>query len=143
MDCGHESCAMTKNVPLTNMDILRRIVDFVPPSQFLFFAPVSRSWREAWEKRPKPTSTFPTDSAMSQLAHSFQNSLPRHPYVCSVIALIGHLDLSQQVKQKGCPCDQSTCTGTAEGSHLAALKWASSNGCRWDGCRWDSPFAVK
>lgn len=132
MDCGEERGALVDNTPLANMDILRSLVDFVPPTtQFLFFAPVSRCWFEAWGRWQKRTSLVTPDSSPSQLAYSFENGLRRNEKLCAAIARLGNLDFLQHVRLRGCPWDYSTCAGAAEGGHFAVLKWARMKGCHW------------
>ena len=35
-------------------------------------------------------------------------------------------------RANGCPWDEKTCLGAAEGGHLEVLLWARTNGCPWD-----------
>ena len=37
---------------MANIDILRTLTEFIAPKQYVFLAPVSKVWREAWGKRP-------------------------------------------------------------------------------------------
>ena len=34
-------------------------------------------------------------------------------------------------REHGCPWDEWTCFGAAEGGHLEVLQWARANGCPW------------
>jgi hypothetical protein len=36
-------------------------------------------------------------------------------------------------RANGAPWDEDTCSGAAEGGHLAVLQWARANGCPWTG----------
>jgi hypothetical protein len=38
----------------------------------------------------------------------------------------------QWARAKGCPWDERTCWGAAEGGHLEMLQWLCANGCPWD-----------
>ena len=69
--------ASMNNGVMTNVDILRSLSLFVGDKQFLFFAPVSRGWRNAWGQRPTVTSCVSRDSSVSQLQYSFDCGLPR------------------------------------------------------------------
>lgn len=62
---------------MTKVDVLSCLVEFVASKQFLFFAPLSSSWKVAWGQRPKMTSFVKPDSSVSQLRESFECGLSR------------------------------------------------------------------
>ena len=145
---------------MTNTDVLSCLVEFVAEKQFLFFAPVSRSWRTAWGKRPSSTSFVTQDSSVSQLRYSFLCGLPRDNIgVCNRLARLGkleqlrfarqngcvfnvetsseaassgHLPTLKYLRQSGCPWSCGTCSSAAARGHLEVLVWARNNGCPWD-----------
>lgn len=51
----------------TNDDVIARVADFAGRGQYLFFAPVSRRWRDAWGARPRVTLYATRHSVVSQL----------------------------------------------------------------------------
>lgn len=60
--------------------------------QFLFFAPVSQSWRVTWGRRQTLTRFATTDSSTSQLKHSFECGLPTDRFeACQRLARLGKL----------------------------------------------------
>lgn len=80
----------TGSLPLDSRDIVGVLVRFVPEKQFLFFAPVSRSWRAAWGRRSTVTAFVTQDSSVPQLRVSVQCGLP--PYriaTCTALARLG------------------------------------------------------
>lgn len=118
---------------MIRVDIIRNVADFVNGRQFLFFALVSKDWRDAWGQRPKLTSYVTADSSEGQLLYSFECGLPRDQVaVCTAIARIGQLELLKCAREKGCPWDRRTCGGAAKGGHLETLIWLRENGCLWD-----------
>eukprot|EP00903_Cladosiphon_okamuranus_P021167 g19443.t1 len=162
-----ESCTAGNVEPptsptMTNSDILRLLAEYIPDNQFLFFAPVSRPFREAWASRPTTTSWITADSSASQLRWSFECGLPRDtdhlcsaiarlggsvdllefareagcPWVpedvCSLAAKGGHLELLSWLHQNSCPWDEFTCSSASAGGHLEVLMWARERGCPWD-----------
>lgn len=60
---------------MTNMDIVRGLARFVPDKQFLFFAPVSRSWRDAWGERATVTSWVTPYTTPFQLQYRYRSQL--------------------------------------------------------------------
>lgn len=54
--CEQEASVSVDSPAMTSIDILGGLVEFVPETQFLFFAPVSRSWKTAWGRRSTCTS---------------------------------------------------------------------------------------
>ncbi|CAM9721664.1 unnamed protein product [Ectocarpus sp. 12 AP-2014] len=145
---------------MTNMDIVRGLVRFMPDKQFLFFAPVSRSWRDAWGERATVTSWVTPHTTPFQLQYSFACGLARDGVDwCSTTARAGNLDLLrwateqgypwtrslsaaaaeggniavlEWLKENGCVLTKATCAGAALGGHLGALKWCRANECPWD-----------
>lgn len=145
---------------MTNADALSCLVEFVAEKQFLFFATVSRSWREAWAKRPPLTSFVNPDSSVSQLRYSLRCGLPTdNVRVCNSLARLGkleplrfarqngcvvnvdtsaeaagsgHLPTLKYLRQSGCPWSTSTCSSAASRGRLDVLAWARNNGCPWD-----------
>ncbi|CAN0299280.1 unnamed protein product, partial [Scytosiphon promiscuus] len=87
------------------------MVRFVAHTDFLFFALVSRDWREAWGKRPTITSMIPTpDFSVSQLRYGFECGSPRGgTQVCTTAARLGRLDLLRCAREHGCAWDAGTC----------------------------------
>ncbi|CAN0362526.1 unnamed protein product [Ectocarpus fasciculatus] len=116
-----------------NVDLLRNVVCFVAEKQFLFFAPVSRAWREAWGHRPAITSWVTEDSSVSQLRYSFERGLPRdRPELCAAIARLGNLELLRSARGSGCVWNGLTFSEAARRGDLAFLQWLKSSGCTWD-----------
>lgn len=146
---------------LTNADILHSLLEFVDVNQYIFFAPVSTSWREAWglHRRRTVSSYANTDTSLLQLRQSFRHDgLPRSSKVCAALAGLGNIRLIKFALQEGCewtwqashqasraghlhilqwaqkrrlPWNTHVCEGGAEGGHLNLLKWARSNDCAW------------
>lgn len=118
---------------ISNVDILRLLVQFVDEDQFFFFAPVSRAWRTAWEPRPTVTSWVTSDSSVSQLRESFECGLPRdNVHLCTAIVRLGNLELLQHARAAGCPWDPATCISLAGSTgNLGIVDWAWQNGCSW------------
>ncbi|CAN0465227.1 unnamed protein product [Laminaria digitata] len=51
----------------TNADVINRVAELAGRGQYLFFAPVSRRWRDAWGERPRVTRYATRHSVVSQL----------------------------------------------------------------------------
>jgi len=115
-------------------DVLSVLVRFVPGDQFLFFAPVSRIWREAWPSQ-HPTVTGATSSpylSVSQLEESLEAGLPRDRVeLCTALARRGNLELLQLARERGCAWGAATCAAAARGGYLEVLQWCKYNGCPW------------
>ena len=60
---------------MTNVDIVRCLARFVPDKQFLFFAPVSRSWKDAWGERATVTSWITPHTTPFQLQYRYEPAL--------------------------------------------------------------------
>lgn len=146
---------------LSNADILHNLLGFVDANQYIFFAPVSTTWRAAWglQQRQTVTRFANPHTSLSQLRQSFKHDgLPRSSKVCAAIAGLGNISLIKYALQEGCewtwqasrqasraghlhvlqwaqkhrlPWNTHVCEGSAEGGHLDLLKWARSNGCAW------------
>lgn len=117
---------------MTKIDVLRCLVEFVPEKQFLFFAPVSSSWKAAWGLRSQLTSFVTPDLSPSQVRYSFACDLPRdHLAICNMLARLGDRECLQFAREYGCPWDEGTCDQAVEGGHLSVLRWARQNGCPW------------
>ncbi|CAN0038314.1 unnamed protein product, partial [Scytosiphon promiscuus] len=105
--------------PLAKADIVSHLVEFVPPRQFLFFAPVSKIWRKVWARLPP-------------LKESFEYDFPRsNVEVCAAMAGRGNLPLLQFALLNGCVWGDSTLPVAAEAGHLHIVVWARANGCTW------------
>lgn len=116
---------------MTNLDILGTLVQFVPETQFMFFATVSRGWRSVWGQRRKVTSYVTEHSSPSLLRYSFENGLPQDEVgVCSAIARLGKLELLKYAREEGCPWDEQTCLEAAKGGFVEVLKYAYESKCR-------------
>ena len=57
---------------------------------------------------------------------------PWDEYTCLGAAEGGHLEVLQWARTNGCPWDKWTCSMAARGGHLKMLQWARANGCPWD-----------
>lgn len=145
---------------MANTDILQYLAEFITPKQYIFLAPVSKAWREAWGERPAVTVYATADSSVSQLQYSFDCNLPLHRVqVCAVLARVGSvavmkfarasgcvwdhttsaeaaragaLDVLRWASQAGCPCTEETCASAARGGHLTVLQYLRETGCPWD-----------
>lgn len=86
---------------VSNDDIIGYLACFVEPDQFLFFASVSRAWREAWggtRRPPFETRMVTSHTTVSQLTCGLDCGFPYHPEtVCEAAALLGNLVLLQWV----------------------------------------------
>ncbi|CAB1100071.1 unnamed protein product [Ectocarpus sp. CCAP 1310/34] len=119
--------------PLMQPDIVFRLMEFVGGEQYIFFAGVSRTWRDAWEGRPTTTRAFTADTGVPQLSQSFKCGLAPRSTVCRDIAALGRLDLLVSAReQHECPWDEETCSCASENGHADVLRWAFANGCPWD-----------
>lgn len=115
---------------MTNMDVLGFLVEMVPLTQFLFFAPVSSSWRTTWGQRPAWTSYTTADTSVTQLQYSFECGLSRDcSALCSTMARLGELEALQCARENGCFWDWKTCQAAAGAGHLELLQWARQSGC--------------
>ncbi|CAM9676557.1 unnamed protein product, partial [Scytosiphon promiscuus] len=122
-----------KSNALTNADVVSNVADFSVPGQFIFLAPVSRTWREAWGKRPTATLFATPDTSLPQLRHGFDCGLPRDRVgVCAAIARLGDAELLECARAHGCPWGEKTCARAAASGSLATLQHARHNGCPWD-----------
>lgn len=117
---------------MTNLDILGRLVLFVPEKQFLFFSPVSKAWRAAWGTRRTLTSAVSTDSSASQIRYSIECGLPRDSeVVCIALEQSGKPEALKCARESGLSWGVFTSVVAAAAGHLHALRWARQNGCRW------------
>lgn len=118
---------------LANSDIVGHLMEFVPRKHFLFFAPVSTTWQEAWGQqppRPTVTSVASPESSVSQIQESFECDPHRDgPNLCAAIAEFGKLDLLQFARENGCSWIQETSISAARAGHVHIIKWAMLHGC--------------
>ncbi|CAM9351245.1 unnamed protein product, partial [Ectocarpus fasciculatus] len=125
-------CRSASSSAMTNRNILLGVAQFIPDNQFLFFAPVAKGWRAAWQ-RPTVTAHVTPNTSMSQLQYSFGCGLPRNvARICAALARLGKLDLLACAFGEGCPMSANVCTSAALGGHLNVLQWARRVGCPWD-----------
>ena len=118
---------------MTNADILSHLVQFVLDKQFLFFAPVCRSWKAAWGQRRPLTSYVTAETSLSQVRYSLTSGLPREGIDgCTMSARVGNLEVLQWARSWGCLWDAETCTLAAQGGFLTLLLWARRAGCPWN-----------
>lgn len=120
---------------MTDPTALRSLAQFVPDTQFLFFATVCRGWRAAWGARPTLTSHVSPDSSLSQLRYSIANGLPKHGVdLCTSLARLGKLDLVRYSRTKGYRYHWNwrTTATLARVGDLKLLKMAVRNGCEWN-----------
>ncbi|CAB1118393.1 unnamed protein product [Ectocarpus sp. CCAP 1310/34] len=113
------------------VDIVSTVAEFVDDNQYLFFASVSRGWRDVWGKRPTVTKALTADTSVPQLSLSFECGLRRTAAVCETVAGLGRLDLLRRARAMGCQWNENTCYVAAKAGHLHVLVWARQNGCRW------------
>ncbi|CAN0305495.1 unnamed protein product [Pylaiella littoralis] len=107
----------------TNVDITAYLVEFVHDKQYLYFASVSRGWRDAWgQKRPAVTTAVIVDTSVSQLLCSIACGLGRTTAVCTAISTLVRLDLLQCARENDYPWDWMTCSTAAKGGHIDVLK---------------------
>lgn len=120
---------------MTNPVVLRSLAQFVPATQFLFFAPVCQRWRAAWGERPALTSHVSPDSTLSQLRYSLECGLPRGHSVdlCTALARLGKLDLVRYSNARGYHYhwNSRTTETLARAGDLKLLKMVVRNGCEW------------
>ena len=93
--------------PMDNLpdSILKDVFGWVGKSEYLFVAPVERRFRYIYRE------TFGTET----LYTTAFSTIPRAKLSCAEYGL-----------------DYGICRYAAEGGHLEVLKWARSQGCRWD-----------
>lgn len=114
-------------------DITSYLAGFVHDKQHLYFASVSRGWRNAWgQERPKVTAAVTADTSVSELLFSIECGAGRTGKRCTAMAELRRLDLLQCARSNGFPWGRFTCAKAAEGGHLDVLAWMRSNGCPWD-----------
>lgn len=122
-----------ENPAMTNEDIIGCLVEFVSKKQFLFFAPVSRTWVAAWGQRPTLTRFVTPDTSLSQMQYSFTcGEVVRGSGTCMRLAQYGKLQALQCARENDVPSDHRTCNFAARYGHLAVLKWARQSGCPWE-----------
>ena len=110
---GAPSQAQPENPLVHCGDVVRLIKSFADNnSDFLFFAGVSRQWRQAWT--PSNGQNAPSDNRTA--VRVAVESVPR----------------LQWARDCGCPWNVMTAIHAASGGHLAVLQWAQSEGCRMD-----------
>eukprot|EP00752_Nemacystus_decipiens_P005755 g5206.t1 len=130
---GGASASPTESPVTTSADILSHLVQFVSEKQFLFFAPVSKSWKAAWGQRSAFTNYVTAETSMSQLRYGRACGLPREDVDwCTMSARVGNLEVLRWARRFGCPWDEETCTLAARGGHIALLLWARRAGCPWN-----------
>lgn len=85
---GARQAAETHAVPaLGQFDIISHLVNFVDDKQYLFFAPVSTGWRDAWLlSRSKVTAVVTAHTSPNQLSCSITCGVGHSPDICSAIA---------------------------------------------------------
>lgn len=109
---------------MTSDDIICYLVGLVPESNFLFFGPVSKSWKTAWGPRPKSTSFVSPDTTASQLRSSLQCDLPRNrEATCNSLARLGKLEPLTYARESHCCWGRATCAVAAVGGCLPVLQW--------------------
>lgn len=86
----------------TDADVLLNLSDFVDDRKYLFFAPVSTMWNEAWGGRSKVTQAVMADSTVPQLLEGFESGLKKGGAVYGAAASLGRLDLLQCARECGC-----------------------------------------
>lgn len=124
--------------PMANVDIVRVVAGFTFNKQYLFFAPVSRVWVDAWSKQhghnSKVTSyATPKSTTPSQLRCSLvECGMPKTPEACKEVARLGSLELLRCARESGCAWNEATCRSLASGGHLSVLVWARGQGCPWN-----------
>ena len=52
--------------------------------------------------------------------------------ILGVPTFVRSVALLRWARENGCPWDERTCRGAAEGGNLEVLQWARANGCPWD-----------
>lgn len=96
---------------LASPDIVGNVLEFVGNDQYLFFAPVSGAWRDAWfdeqrhqsqnQQRRRPTTTRPVtvDTTVRQLQHSIKwGGLRRDDKeIADAAARAGNLEILQYI----------------------------------------------
>ncbi|CAB1096871.1 unnamed protein product [Ectocarpus sp. CCAP 1310/34] len=158
---GSAKRVRTENVAVTNMDIVRGLARFVADKQFLFFAPVSRSWRARGGSGRRFAcglarggvdwcSTTARAVNLDLLRWATKQGYPWTRSLSAAAAEGGNIAALEWLKENGCLPTEATCAGAALGGHLDALKWCRANESagggqlavlRWlrqEGCQWDS-----
>lgn len=83
---------------MTSQDMLGWLLEFVSEEQFLFFAPVSSSWKAAWGQRPTLTRFLTEDTSLSQLRQSYIYGRPLNDRgICRRLAGFGKLDVLERM----------------------------------------------
>ena len=128
-----ESCRVENPLSVTapkTAGVIHEVVKFVDDGQYLFFALVSRGWRDAWGKRTATTSYVKSYTSVSQMQYGFKCGLPRKN-ICAAAARVGNMEILRFARSSGFPWNSVVCTYAALGGHLEVLQWARSNGCGW------------
>ena len=142
----------------TNSDVMTLLVELLS-NQHVFFAGVSKSWRNTWGDLPKNTQAVTADTSVSQLQFSFDGGLRRRSRLCKLIANRCGLEVLQCAHSNGCELPyeaclkaaargklemvqwalddkswwrDSLCDAATAGGSLRILQWAKYNGCPWD-----------
>jgi hypothetical protein len=72
---------------------------------------------------------FAANGWLGVLQWARTNGCPWNEATCAGAAEGGHLEVLQWARVNGCPWDESTCAHAALGGHLDVLQWAQTNGC--------------
>eukprot|EP00953_Heterococcus_sp_UTEX-ZZ885_P034627 17912-Heterococcus_DN1.PRE.2 len=125
--------------------LVKRVMEFVGPDQYLFAASINRScrqmqlvlgfeWAEGSSSRKAKLRTSFTAALASpaRLQWAFSSGLKQKDgRTCSMAAYYNRLDILQWAREQGCPWDMRTCTWAARAGHLHVLQWAREHGCPW------------
>lgn len=93
------------NNPLAaSADIISHLAEFVHDKQFLYFASVSRGWRDSWgQERPTATAAVMAETSVSKLLYSIECGVGRTAKMCGAMAELGRLDVLQCAQEHGFP----------------------------------------
>lgn len=142
-----------------NRDVISLLAKLLS-DQYVFFASVSRDWRNAWGDLPKLTQAVTADTSVSQLHWSFFVGLKKVGVISERIVEHCGVDILQCASYHGCvltfpACVKAValeriemiawalnddwslrdhlCSAAATAGSLRILKWARAKGCSWYG----------
>ena len=118
-----------------NVDLVGEVAGWFDAHQYLFFALVSTTWKNAWQQqrqRPRLTRAVTANTSTEMLNYCFDIGLKRSGKVCSAAASMGKVKLLEFSLANGCQWNSATCAKAAEAGHFGLLRWARKNGCPWN-----------
>jgi hypothetical protein len=138
------SSSLSSAMVLDNFDVLKRIVAFIGPKQFLLVAGVNQTFHKAYhhnfsrdDRTVLNASTFGlAQFCLDDVIHQFhQNSFRSYECqiaLCRSAARYGNLLALQYFRFVNCHWNPQTCSAAALHQHYNILEWAHDMGCDWD-----------